>query len=141
MMDRISFKNPRGVSDPLGPYSHAIEVPSSARWLYIAGQVSVNERGDVVGENHLWIQMQQVFTNLDNVLAGVGYGWNDVVKTTTYLTRAVDVDEYRQRRKALYEQRFGSGPYPGNTLVVVERLALSTFLLEIEAVAARPPAE
>jgi enamine deaminase RidA (YjgF/YER057c/UK114 family) len=133
----IAFINPDGVSRPLGPYSHAVEVPGGASWLYVAGQVAVNERGEFVSEGDLWGQMQQVFANLDRVLAAARYRWEDVVKTTTYLTRAADIDAYRECRMALYEQYLPSGRYPASTSIVVERLAADAFLLETEAVAAR----
>lgn len=35
----VKSYNPVTVATPLGPYSHAVEVPPNARWLYIAGQI------------------------------------------------------------------------------------------------------
>ena len=31
--------NPDSVAPPFGTYSHGIEVPPDARWLYVSGQV------------------------------------------------------------------------------------------------------
>ena len=33
--------NPAGIAPPTGLYSHGIEVPPNARWLYITGQVGI----------------------------------------------------------------------------------------------------
>ena len=137
MTGEIRFVNPSTLSEPLGPYSHAVEVPAGASWLHLAGQVSVDERGEIVGRGDLLRQVEQVFRNLDRLLSGAGYGWSDVVSTRTFLTREADVDTYRSGRMPLYERHFPSGDYPASTLVVVERLAHEDFLIEIEAVAAR----
>lgn len=137
MTGELRFLNPSTLSDPLGPYSHAVEVPAGARWLYLAGQVSVDELGEIVGRGDLLRQVQQVFGNLDRLLMAGGYGWADVVATRTYLTRKADVETYRSERSPFYERYFPFGVYPTSTLLVVERLAHEDFLLEIEAVAAR----
>lgn len=43
------LSNPSGVSPPLGKYSHVAEVTAS-KLLFLAGQVSVDEVGSLVGE-------------------------------------------------------------------------------------------
>ena len=129
-----------GVHDPLGPYSHAIKVPPNAEWLHVAGQISLNQDGELVGPNDLAAQTNQVFANIGAVLDSCGYEFADIVKTTTYLVNADDVEVYRELRTEHYERRFPDGNYPTSTLVVVDRLANEAFLLEIEAVAAKSPA-
>jgi enamine deaminase RidA (YjgF/YER057c/UK114 family) len=130
-----------GVHAPVGPYSHAMRVPAGAEWLYVSGQISVDQNGEVVGAGDLAAQIEQVFANLESVLRSADFGFDDVVKITTFLVRAEDVPVYRQLRDPYYRKHFPSGAYPASTLVAVQQLANEAFLLEIEAVAARvtPP--
>jgi enamine deaminase RidA (YjgF/YER057c/UK114 family) len=130
----------KGVHEPVGPYSHAIRVPSNAEWLYVSGQIALDKNGNLVGAGDLKAQTDQVFTNLDSALLSAGFGFEDVIKTTTYLVRPEDVAAYREIRTEHYRRHFPSGMHPASTLVVVQRLASEAFLLEIEAVAARAPA-
>jgi enamine deaminase RidA (YjgF/YER057c/UK114 family) len=125
------------VHDPVGPYSHAIRIPPNAEWLYVSGQISLNEKGELVGPDDLAAQIEQVFANLHAVLRSSGYDFANVVKTTTFLVNAHDVDAYRKLRTEHYRKHFPAGIYPTSTLVVVERLANEAFLLEMEAVAAK----
>jgi 2-iminobutanoate/2-iminopropanoate deaminase len=132
-----SVVDSHGVHEPVGPYSHAITVPPNAEWLYISGQVSLDPDGRLVGRNDLSAQTKQIFANLKASLDAAGYGFPDVIKTTTFLTRSDDVAPYRELRMSHYREHFPSGIYPTSTLVVVRRLANEDFLLEIEAVAAK----
>jgi enamine deaminase RidA (YjgF/YER057c/UK114 family) len=128
------------VHDPVGPYSHAIRIAPGSEWLYVSGQVSMSQDGELVGAGDLAAQIEQVFANLQAVLNSSGYVFGDVVKTTTFLVNAHNVDSYRELRTEHYRKHFTAGSYPTSTLVVVERLANEAFLLEIEAVAAKAPA-
>src|SRR5437868_921715 len=47
--------------------------------LYLAGQVPLDEAGNVVGENDLEAQARQVFRNMQRVLAAAGAELSDVV--------------------------------------------------------------
>jgi 2-iminobutanoate/2-iminopropanoate deaminase len=135
--DAPQIVNVNGVHEPSGPYSHAIRVPPNAEWLYVSGQIPVDERGEVVGVGDLAAQIDQVFANLDATLRSAGFEFRNVVKMTTFLVRADDVPAFRELRAPYYRRHFPSGVYPTSTLVAVQRLANEAFLLEIEAVAAK----
>lgn len=122
--------NPQGVHAPIGSYSHAIEVPPNARWLYISGQVGIGPDGKV-GQG---IQQQAAFAwaNLLTILNSAGMGVEDLVKVTTFLTRAQDIQESRNARVKV----LGSVK-PASTLVVISALAAPEYLIEIEAHAAK----
>jgi 2-iminobutanoate/2-iminopropanoate deaminase len=131
------MQNPETVHAPVGPYSHAIRVPSGAEWLYISGQVALDASGELVGSGDLAAQTGQVFANLEAVLHSAGFGFEHVVKTTTFLARPEDVAAYRELRTDHYRKHWPSDEFPASSLVVVQRLANEGFLLEIEAVAAK----
>jgi len=104
--------------------------------VYVAGQVAVDEHGDLVGEGDLGAQVRQVFHNLERALSSAGAGLGDVTKYTTFLTRVEDLESFREIRHELFTELYPHGDYPPNTLVVVTRLGSPTYLGEIEAVAA-----
>lgn len=128
MANRIH--NPSGVAAPLGAYSHGIEVPPNARWLYIAGQVGIAPDGKV-GDTFAR-QAELVWQNILAILKSAGMGPEDLVKVNTYLTRPQDMAESRTARaKALGNAR------PASTLVVISALAAPEYLIEVEAHAAK----
>ena len=65
-------------------YSHVV-VASGARTIYIAGQVSTDEEGRVVGEGDLAAQTTQVMHNIGLALKSAGAGYSNIVKITTFV--------------------------------------------------------
>ena len=128
---------PKGVTLPLGMYSHAISV-RPGRLLFIAGQVSVDESGNLVGGQEIAAQVRQVFHNLELVLAGSGATFENVVQFTTYLVSPRDVQGYLDARLDIYKRVFPAEEFPTNTLLVIDQLVRPEFLIEVEAIAALP---
>ena len=62
------YINPEGLSKPNG-YSHVVVAGGT---IYVAGQVSYNEKGEVVGKGDLRTQTTQVFENIKKCLASGG---------------------------------------------------------------------
>jgi enamine deaminase RidA (YjgF/YER057c/UK114 family) len=65
-------------------YSHVV-VASGARTIYIAGQVSTDEEGRVVGEGDLAAQTTQVMHNIGLALKAAGASYSNIVKITTFV--------------------------------------------------------
>jgi enamine deaminase RidA (YjgF/YER057c/UK114 family) len=125
---------PEGLAPPIGQYSHVSRVAAD-ELLFVAGQVAIDEQGELVGEGDFEAQMRQVFANLERALAAGGAGLQNVAKFTTYVVGAEHVDEFYRVRRELFDSMFQGGRYPPNTLIVIDRLVSPAFLLEIEAVA------
>lgn len=125
---------PDGLSEPIGQYSHVSRV-ADGTLLFVAGQVAVDQQGDVVGKGNFEAQMRQVFENVKGALAAGGAALANVAKFTTYLVRAEDIDEFYRVRRDLFASLYPEGNYPPNTLLVIDRLVSPDFLLEIEAIA------
>lgn len=134
-MGRPEMLQPEGLAAPLGQYSH-VSRARSEQLMFVAGQVAVDERGELVGKGDFDAQVRQVFHNLERALSGAGATLGSVMKFTTYLTRAEDLEDFRRIRQELFAELYPEGGYPANTLVVVTRLVSPAFLVEIEAVAA-----
>lgn len=130
---------PKEVHSPVGMYSHGFAVPPG-ELIVVAGQVALDRDGQLVGPGDIRAQLRQTLTNLEAVLKAAGGSLRDVVKFTTYLTRAEDIPEFMEARRALYPGYFPDGVYPANTLLVVDRLVRPEFLIEIEAIAVKAPA-
>jgi 2-iminobutanoate/2-iminopropanoate deaminase len=126
----MKMHNPATVAAPTGPFSHGVEVPPNARWLYISGQVGIAPDGTVPAD--LEGQAEQCWRNVKAILAAAGMGVEYLVKCTHFLTRADDVAAYNKvRARHLGEAR------PASTLLVVAALARPGLLVEVEAVAAK----
>jgi enamine deaminase RidA (YjgF/YER057c/UK114 family) len=110
-----------------------VVVAMGKRTIYTAGQVSIDERGELVGGDDLAAQTAQAMRNVGLALAAAGAGYADIVKITTYVV------EYRPEQRAVIGKArasfFASGELPASTLVGVAALALPDWLVEIEAVA------
>lgn len=135
MSAEIKTYNPANMATPLGLYRHVARARAS-EYVHIAGQVSLDTSGEIVGIGDFEAQMHQTYANLRAALESAGAGFANVVKFTTYMTRKEDLGTYRSVRNALYEEIYPDGSYPPNTLLIVSGLVSDDLLLEIEAVAA-----
>lgn len=124
----IETLNPPQVSQPIGPYSQAVQVRGEGRWLYIAGQIGADADG--VLADSFEEQAEQVWKNIIALLQAAGMDASHLVKVVTYLTREEDIPLLGPIRLAyLGEAR------PAATLIVAKALARKEWLIEIEAVA------
>jgi enamine deaminase RidA (YjgF/YER057c/UK114 family) len=130
-MAQKKFINPEGMARP-GAYTPVVTA-QGGRTLYIAGQVSLNEKGELVGRGDLMAQAGQVWHNVGLALKGAGATFNDLVKINVYV---VDYKpEYRDMLHQVRMRHVSSENPPASTLVGVQALARDGFLIEIEAIA------
>jgi enamine deaminase RidA (YjgF/YER057c/UK114 family) len=134
MSNGVEYLNPEGAPPAQGLYSHLTKVKAGELY-FIAGQLAVGEKGEVVGVHDFAAQFQCVFDNLGSVLKSVGLDYNDVIKFNTFLVHSQDIDKFMPLRAALFPKLFKTAVYPPNTLLVVDRLVKESFLIEVEAVA------
>jgi 2-iminobutanoate/2-iminopropanoate deaminase len=110
-------------------YSHVV-VASGKKLIFIAGQVSRDEQGQLVGKDDMRAQIRQVGKNLSIALAAAGVGLADLVKTTTYVTAIDEFFKYPETREEIFGQSL-----PTSTTVEVRRLSHPDMMVEIEAMA------
>jgi reactive intermediate/imine deaminase len=111
---------------PAGPYSHLMEANG---FVFTAG-LSPHDPATRALPEGIQAQTDQAITNLSTALGAVGLTLSDVVKTTVHLADLADFAAFNE----VYRQRFVQ-PYPVRTTVGSQ---LAGFLVEIDAVAARP---
>jgi enamine deaminase RidA (YjgF/YER057c/UK114 family) len=129
----VEYINPPGSCPAQGLYSHVGKVTSGSI-LFVAGQLSVGDDGGVAGVGDFDRQFAQVFANLGDVLKGMGVGFDDVIKFTTYLVHSQDIPRFMKARAALFPTIFKGPLFPPNTLLIIDRLVKEEFLVEVEAV-------
>ena len=120
---------------PIGLYSIASRA-SAAKLVFVAGQLSVNDNGESVGQGDFGAQMRQVFNNMKAVLEGAGASMDSVAKFTTYVTKPEHLGAFYAERAKIFPALFSTESYPPNTLLVVSRLVRPEFLIEVEGTAA-----
>ena len=126
------YLNPKELNTPRF-YSHAVSAEGAGKLVHVAGQVSWDASGNIVGKGDMRAQAEQVFKNVSAALAAAGAGWDDVVKMNGYMVgmHAERVAAYREVRQRFLKE----GALPASTLVGVERLVDPELLLEVEVVA------
>ena len=125
----LTRRSPDSVHAPRG-YSHSVEAPAGATWVYISGQVGIRPDGTLAEDARG--QIDQVWVNLGLQLEAAGLSRENIVKVNVFLTRREDIDYYRESRGAF----LGDSP-PASTLLFVAGLADPAMVVEIEAVCAR----
>ena len=85
---------------PIGPYSQAI---LSGGDLYCSGQIPLDPVSGNIVDGDVSIQAERALQNLGNVLHAAGFGFEDVVKTTIFLS---DMNDFTAVN-AVYEKYFG----------------------------------
>ncbi len=130
-MSTIEHPRPEGLLH--NPSFSQVVVASGTRTIYTAGQVSIDERGALVGAGDLAAQTEQAMRNVGLALGAAGATYADVVKMTTYVVNYKP--EYRSVIGNARAPFFTSETRPASTLVGVAALALPEWLVEIEAVA------
>ena len=116
---------------PLGDYSQSWTV-SGAKLIFLAGQVSVDMNGNLIGSGDIALQTRTVMENLKKVLEGAGASLRDVIKLNTYVT---NIDEYNEKTRDIRLQYFPQD-FPSRTTVEVKSLYSPEAMVEIEAIAA-----
>jgi 2-iminobutanoate/2-iminopropanoate deaminase len=100
--------------------------------LLVSGQAAIDEHGGLVGVGDFDAQAEQVFRNLQRVLEAGGSSLDRVVKVTIFLTDMGNFPKIVELRGKWF-----TPPYPADTIVEVNSLALPELEIEIEAIAVR----
>ena len=119
-----------GIASQIGAYSDALEAAPKLRWLMTSGTPGLSATGEVPGD--ISGQAELAWKHVMRMLEKAGMTAGDIVKVTTYLTRAEDIPAY-----ATVRRRFLGGVRPAFMLLVVPQLVRPEFLLEVEIIAAK----
>ncbi|MFJ4534804.1 RidA family protein [Streptomyces tibetensis] len=132
MSDLTRIPAPDGVA-AAAQYSHV--VVGTGRFVAIAGQLALDERGRLVGEGDPAAQAHQIFENLRHCLAAADATFDDVVKLTYFVTDMAHMPAIRAARAA----HIPDDRLPAASAVQVAALVRPEFLIEVEAFAVVAP--
>jgi len=123
MKQSITTKNAPAA---IGPYSQAVKAGS---FVFLSGQLGINPQTNEFVEGGISGQAEQIFKNIQAVLAEAGLDFEQVVKTTVFLADMADFAVLN----TIYAQYFKE-PYPARSAVAVRTLPKNA-LVEIEVIA------
>ncbi len=110
----------------VGPYNLAIEADGT---LYISGQIHLDPATGDLLQGSIADQTRQCLENLKSVLASAGYTFDNLVKTTVFLTDMADFPDMNE----VYTS-YVTEPFPARSTVQVAGLPLGARV-EIEGIA------
>jgi 2-iminobutanoate/2-iminopropanoate deaminase len=114
-------------------YAQAVKVGDT---IYLSGQVSHDDRGNIVGLRDMEAQMRQAYTNIQKVLAQYGATMENIVDETLFVT---DMDTAFAAAVKCRHEVFSGTPVVASTIVQIQRLAFPELLIEIRCVAKLKP--
>jgi len=115
-------------ASPIGPYSVAAEANG---FVFISGQVGINPVTSVPAGDNVVDQARRTMENIKLVLGDLGLSFDDVVKTTIFLTDMADFPLVND----VYGSYFEGAP-PARSTIQAGALP-GGYLVEIEVIAAR----
>jgi 2-iminobutanoate/2-iminopropanoate deaminase len=110
-------------------YAQAVKVGDT---IYVSGQVSHDDKGDIVGRGDMEVQMRQAYANIQNVLAQYGVTMENMVDETLFVT---DMDAAFPAAVKCRQDVFSGTPAVASTIVQIQRLAFPELMIEIRCVA------
>lgn len=127
------FRNPDTVHQPVGGYTHQIEITGSERMLILSGQVGMRVDGTLPDDplEQIDVALENIFRNLQAANMEV----KDLIKLTYYLVGEIDT----AKRRELVAVKL-QGHKPCSTLLYVARLATPDIKVEIDAWASQADA-
>jgi len=114
--------------EPIGPYSQAVQM---GNFLFCSGQIAIDPKTGQVSAGDVKAQAQLVMKNIEAVLKAADLKFDNVVKTTIFLTSMNDFASVNE----VYGQYFKSQP-PARSTVAVAGLPKGVQV-EIEVIAHR----
>ncbi len=106
--------NTKAAPAPIGPYNQAVMVKGT---LYISGQICIDPSTGNLKNRDIQDETHQVMQNLKSILSEAGINFNNVVKTTIFIT---DMNQFSEINE-IYGKYF-SGDFPARETVQVSAL-------------------
>ncbi|MCL1479644.1 MULTISPECIES: RidA family protein [unclassified Marinobacter] len=100
--------------------------------VFLSGQAGINDAGEVVGPGDVNAQIEQAMSNIKRALESVGSGIERIFKITVYLTDMANFEHVMTMR-----HRYFCEPWPADTTVGVQALALPELMIELDVIATR----
>ena len=113
---------------PIGPYSQAVRMGNT---VYTSGQIAIDPKTDSLIQGSIADETHQVMRNMQAVLEAAGLGFEQVLKSTIFITNMDDFGAINE----VYGSYFDSATAPARETVQVARLP-KDVRVEISMIAA-----
>jgi enamine deaminase RidA (YjgF/YER057c/UK114 family) len=110
-------------------YVQAVKVGDT---IYVSGQVSHDDKGNIVGHGNMEAQMRQAYANIQKLLAQYGATLKNVVDEILFVT---DMDAAFAVAVKCRQDIFSGTPVIASTIVQIQRLAFPELMIEIRCIA------
>jgi 2-iminobutanoate/2-iminopropanoate deaminase len=110
-------------------YSQAVKVDNT---IYVSGQVSHDDKGNIVGLGDMEAQMRQAYSNVEKVLARYGATTDNLVDEVLFVT---DMEAAFAARVKWRREVFSGNGMWSSTIVQIQRLAFPELMIEIKCIA------
>lgn len=118
---------------------HQVAATQGSCTVYLAGQVSWDTKGNLVGRDDVAAQAEKCYLNIAAALDAVGATAADLAKVTVYI---VDLDEAKAEQFVVGRDRaaatLGVEFQQPSTWIGVTSLAAPGYIVEVDAVAVLP---
>lgn len=104
--------------EPIGPYNQAI---LKDKTLFISGQIALDPKTMTLVNSSITEESTQVMDNLKNILYQANMNFNDVVKTSIFLS---NMDYFNDVNK-VYGSYLNSGKEPARETIAVKTLPMN----------------
>lgn len=117
---------------PVGDYSH---VSRAGDFVYLSGMAGVGQDNVPISADFA-AQVHQTFRNIATALASESMTLENVVKFTTYVDNAANLDTLWEARAAAFtEHGLTKEKFPPHSVYVIESLADEGLLIEVDTIA------
>ena len=103
--------------------------------LYLSGQVSMDEEGNLVGEGDMKVQVNKAYQNIAELLSHYQLSMDNIVDETWFVTNMQHTMENIDELFELRQKHYGKFPEVANTVVEVKSLVDPKLLIEIKCIA------
>ena len=124
MLEYISTPNAPAA---IGPYSQAVK---AGPFLYLSGMMPIDPATGALEPDDIKLQAGRIMQNVDALLKAAGYGEQDVVKTTCFLSDMGNFAAFNEVYAAYFTHK------PARSCVAVKALPKNA-LVEVEVIACK----
>ena len=128
---KIIRRNPKGMPEPVGNYTHITKIPRNAELYIASGQVGMDEDGSF--PENMNRQITNTFENIKAILVAEELEAEHIVKVNIWAIEKIDWQWMNQEWFDLFGDEF-----PAMTIGYLTALGLPEIKVEIEIWAAKP---
>jgi len=95
--------NTNNAPAPIGPYSQAV---AAGNFVFVSGQIPSNASTGEIISGDIKAETKQVMENIKAILVEAGIGFNNIVKTTIFLTDMQSFGQVNQVYSTYFTDQF-----------------------------------